>query len=127
MLNRRTDKLPFEVTEYLATVVVQSVHEQMLEFVLDAADSRRWEEDLKHGTPNAQRHLSYCTCLETMIKAEFAKNKHLRFLEWNAYGYVSVQIGARTPAQLTKAIERTGRVIQRWLNKYRIAHMPMPT
>jgi hypothetical protein len=102
---------------------VNTVHGSMLEFVLDDADSRAKRPTRAKLHPSARTFTSYTEALWDMLAAEFKKAKAVRVLEKQEYGDVSFLIETDTPKTLEQAYRRSAKVVQRWINKYRINGM----
>lgn len=104
-----------EITEYKAVFVVNTVHDQMLEFVLDAADERRWERDPKFK--------SYLAELQTMLADDLSVIESVRMHDYTAQGQVFFEIGAESLDDLQRALARCASVCDRWIAKFNVDKM----
>lgn len=102
---------------------VITVHGTSLEFVLDEADERARRPTRLDLCPRGRTYTSYAEALWDMLEKEFKKSKGVRVVERSEYGELSFLLEAGDLPTLSKAYERCGKVVQRWLNKYRINKM----
>lgn len=104
-----------EITEYKAVFAVNTVHDQMLEFVLNAADERRWERDPKFK--------SYLDELHKMLADELKDIESVRMHEYAAQGHVFFEVGAESLDDLQRALARCASVCDRWIAKFNVDKM----
>jgi hypothetical protein len=116
-------KSTIDVVCYQALFFVETVHGSQLEFVLDDADKRARRPTRAELHPSALTFTSYTETLWDMLSAEFKKAQDVRVREKSEYGGVSFLLEAPTVDALQRALARCEKVVQRWVNKYRINHM----
>lgn len=119
----RPPRKAMEVTTYSAWFHVRTLHDTSLEFVLDAADARRGRPTRIQLQPQGRTFTSYSEALWDMLNAEFKKSKEIRVPERQEYGDIAFSVEATSIPMLQAALVRCEKVVQRWVNKYRINSM----
>ena len=100
------------VDYHTANVCVVTKHEQILEFLLHAAEDR-----------NRKELCYYSDQLFKMIAAELKPYETAQLHDSQVYGHVNFTIGADTREELDKAIAACDPIVSKWIRKYHINQM----
>ena len=115
------------VDDYMCRFFVKTRWGSRLEFVLQEAEDAYFE---KHHCFRHKRTYAtgcdgapYTILLWDMLKKEFSRSKTIHVPDYCAYGDISFVVSARSPQELERAVARCDKVVQRWVNKYRVNYM----
>jgi len=110
--------MPITPFRYDTWFYVDTVHESKLEFVLDDADARNGDDRC-----GAHVRTTYTQALYDMFEAEFAKETEIRIEESCEYGSLSFSVSVTSLELMAPTLERCRKVVDKWINKYRVNKM----
>lgn len=101
-----------DTTHYVAWFNVETVHEHLLEFVLNDAEQR-----------NGKEHGHYSGELSKALRQAFESSDSVWHVEEQGYGYISHAIAADSWPQLNEALSICEGVVIAWAQKYNVEGM----